>query len=263
MKTTFLSLCFVAVFLPGLLANNVTMSNISLDGQTIANHTCNIKFDISWENSWRTSTTVPGNWDACWVFAKYRVAGGPWHHCTLSTNVSDYTCPGGCTINPVSDGKGVFIYRSEDGNGNNNWTLLTLRWTYGIDGVNDDAEVEVKLFAIEMVYITQGNFYIGDGNGAIESEKAFHSGTSNSAVQITSEMVPNIQVDSYPNNDYDDAELENGIGIEGDGGIDPDNDGDIDNVFFPTGYRAFYIMKFEISQEQYMEFLNTLTRIQQ
>jgi hypothetical protein len=116
MKTAFLTLCFVAAIMPGLWANNVTMSNISLNDQAIANHTCNIKFDISWENSWRTSTTVPGNWDACWVFAKYRVAGGPWHHCTLSDNGGDYTYPVGCMITPAWDGKGVFIYRSEDGN---------------------------------------------------------------------------------------------------------------------------------------------------
>jgi hypothetical protein len=261
MKATFLALCLIAIFLPGVMANNVTMSNISLDGQTIANHSCNIKFNISWDNSWRTSTTVPGNWDACWVFAKYRVAGGPWHHCTLSTNVNDYTCPGGCTINPASDGKGVFIYRSQDGNGTNNWTLLTLRWKYGLDGVNDDAEVEVKLFAIEMVYIDQENFYIGDGVDFDESLFAFHSGSNNHPVQINSTLVSDIQV--VPFSDYDDTELINGIGIDGDGGIDPDNNGTIDNAFYPTGYMAFYIMKYELSQEQYMEFLNTLTRSQQ
>jgi formylglycine-generating enzyme required for sulfatase activity len=260
MKSAFLTLCMIVTFFSGILANNVAMNNISLTDQYYQNHTCNIKFDISWENSWRTSTTVPGNWDACWVFAKYRVAGGPWHHCTLSNNINDFTCPGGCTIMPSSDGTGVFIYRSQDGYGNNNWTLLTLMWKYGLDGINDDAEVEVKLFAIEMIYVPQGNFYLGDGNGTDESQYAFHSGTSNSAVQITSELVPNIQIDYAP---YDDAELQDGIGIDGDGGIDPNNDGIIDNPLYPTGFKAFYIMKYEISQEQYMEFLNTLTRQQQ
>jgi hypothetical protein len=32
---------------------------------------------------------------------------------------------------------------------------------------------------------------------------------------------------------------------------------------YPTGYDAFYCMKYEISQEQYVDFLNTLTRNQQ
>lgn len=263
MRTSFLTLCFVLFFLPGILANNVIMSNISLTDQNYPNHNCKIQFDISWENSWRTSTTVPGNWDACWVFAKYSIAGsGYWHHATLSTNQNDYSCPGGCTIMPAADGKGVFIYRSQDGSGNIDWTLIKLQWNYGLNGINDDAEVEVKLFAIEMVYVNQGNFYLGDGNMATESEKAFHSGTSNSAVLITDQLVPNIQVDHFESNDYDDIELENGIGIDGDGGIDPDNDGIIDNALYPTGYKAFYIMKYEISQQQYAEFLNTLTRIQ-
>jgi hypothetical protein len=260
MKTTFLSLCFIAVILPKLSANNVTMSNISLTDQYIVNHTCNIKFDIGWENSWRTSTTVPGNWDACWVFAKYRVAGGPWHHCTLSTNINEYYFPSASMITPATDAKGFFIYRSQDGNGNNNWTEIKFLWKYGLDGVNDDAEVEVKLFAIEMVYITQGDFYIGDGNGTNESTYAFHV-TDNLALQINTTMVPNIKVDSWST--YDDASLKSGIGIKGDGGLDNDNDGTIDNAYWPTGYRPFYIMKYETSQEQYTEFLNTLTRTQQ
>jgi hypothetical protein len=263
MKSVFLTFCMFTLILSGLFANNVTMSNISLSDQNFPNHYCNIKFDISWDNSWRTSTTVPGNWDACWVFAKYRVAGTyAWHHCSLSTNVNEYTCPGACTISPVPDGKGVYLYRSQDGSGTNDWTLLTLRWNYGLNGVNDDAEIEVKLFAIEMVYVTQGNFYLGDGDGYNESEKAFHSGTSNYSVQITDQLVPNVQVDYQESNDYDDGELENGIGIDGDGGIDPDNNGTIDNPFYPTGYKAFYIMKYEISQQQYAEFLNTLNRDQ-
>ncbi len=130
MKTKLLLLCMVMAALPQLFANNVTLSNIEITDQLIATHKCNIKFDISWENSWRTSTTVPTNWDACWLFAKYRVAGGEWHHCTLSTNLNDYTCPGGCTISPGTDGKGAFIYRTQDGYGNNNWTLITFPWLY-------------------------------------------------------------------------------------------------------------------------------------
>jgi formylglycine-generating enzyme required for sulfatase activity len=262
MKTLCFSLCLTLALLPRLWANNVILENISLNDQQIAAHKCNIMFDISWENSWRTSTTVPTNWDACWVFAKYRVSGGNWHHCTLSTVAGDFTSPAGCTITPSNDGKGVFIYRTDDGSGNNDWNQLKLPWKYGLDGVNDDAEVEVKLFAIEMVYIPEGSFYIGDGNGVQEAQSAFHSGASNSPVQITTGMVPDIRVDM--GGGYDDPTLINtGIGIDGDGGIDPDNNGTIDNALFPTGFKAFYIMKYETSQEQYMEFLNLLTRTQQ
>jgi hypothetical protein len=249
------------LFFPGLLANNVVLENISLQDQMISSHRCNIMFDISWDNSWRTSTTVPTNWDACWVFAKYRVTGGNWHHCTLSTNQNDYFCPGGCTVMPATDGKGVYLYRSQDGSGSINWDLVKLCWKYGLNGVNDDAEVEVKLFAIEMVYIPQSDFYIGDGNSSsLESLRAFHANFY-TPVHITSELASGVRVDQ--NSTYDDQTIKDGIGIDGDAGIDLDNNGTIDNGFYPTGYRSFYIMKYETSQEQYLEFLNTLTRVQQ
>ena len=261
MKTMFFTLCLMLALLPGLWANNVTLNDISLSDQSIATHSCNIIFDISWENSWRTSNTVPTNWDACWVFAKYRVTGGEWHHCTLSNVSGEYFCPGGCVVNASPDGKGVFLYRAQDGSGSIDWDEIKFPWKYGIDGVNDDAEVEVKVFAIEMVYVPQGNFYIGDGNVTDESTYALHGETTDLAVQIDSTLVSNISVDSWSG--YDDANLHNGLGIKGNGGLDNDNNGIIDNASYPTGWRAFYIMKYETSQEQYAEFLNMLTRTQQ
>lgn len=41
-----------------------------------------------------------------------------------------------------------------------------------------------------------------------------------------------------------------------------DQDGPIPAIF-PKGYNAFYIMKYELSQQGYCDFLNTLTRGQQ
>jgi formylglycine-generating enzyme required for sulfatase activity len=261
MKKASLLICLFFLLLTGLRANNVTLSNISIIDQNVVSHYCNIKFDISWENSWRTSTAVPLNWDACWLFAKYRVNGGPWHHCFLSSSAGDHTAPSGSTITPSSDSKGVFIYRSTDGNGTNTWTNAKLRWNYGTNGVNDDALVEVKLFVIEMVYVPQGNFYIGDGDGSNESIASFHQGSANTAVQVDASLVQHIRVDI---NVFDDSQLESpGVGIDGDGGIDTDNNGSVDNDGFPTAYNAYYIMKYELSQEQYAEFLNNLTRTQQ
>jgi hypothetical protein len=53
------------------------------------------------------------------------------------------------------------------------------------------------------------------------------------------------------------------IGIDGDGGIDRDNDGVVDNPFFPTGYEPFYLMKYELSQEQWRDFFNLLDQDEQ
>ena len=43
-----------------------------------------MQFDLSWDNSWRTSSGSTNNWDAAWVFIKYRVASGPWQHAKLN-----------------------------------------------------------------------------------------------------------------------------------------------------------------------------------
>ncbi len=48
-------------------------------------------------------------------------------------------------------------------------------------------------------------------------------------------------------------------------GVDDFNDATARSLpaAFPKGYAAFYIMKYEISQEQYVGFLNKLTQTQQ
>ena len=121
-----LLLFLAAIFLTGMLsANNITISNLSLTGKNTGSKYILVQFDFSWENSWRTSS-APNNWDAAWVFVKYRVSGGEWHHATQ--NLTGFTVPSGSTITPSPDGKGMFIYRSSDGSGTNNWTNAKIRW---------------------------------------------------------------------------------------------------------------------------------------
>lgn len=61
-----------------LHANNIAVSSITLTGQNLSagvNNAANfalVQFNLSWENSWRFSTG-PANWDAAWVFVKFRV----------------------------------------------------------------------------------------------------------------------------------------------------------------------------------------------
>jgi formylglycine-generating enzyme required for sulfatase activity len=76
------AILFFAVTIIGFLqqasANNISVSNVSTTGQNMSagvNNAANysmVKFDLSWENSWRTATG-PSNWDAAWVFVKFRV----------------------------------------------------------------------------------------------------------------------------------------------------------------------------------------------
>ena len=117
-------------------ANNVQVANVALKSQDTANNYTHIEFDISWDNSWRT-TDAPNNWDAAWVFAKWKLSSGTaWSHCTLST--SGTTLPGGSTIQVTDHEVGALVYRDANGPGSNDWDDARLRWNYGTDGVADN-----------------------------------------------------------------------------------------------------------------------------
>jgi len=254
-----LSLIFVFIVYGNLLnANNLQVSNIQLkDKNTIEQHIY-ISIDISWENSWRISSES-ANWDAAWVFIKFRTGSGVWQHASLSTSSSDHLAPGGSTVDAVSDGKGIFIYRSSTGDGNNNWTGVELKWNYGLDGVPDDVtDIEIKVLGIEMVYVPQGSFYVGDGSSFGRLWNVADVNTNPAFISQTPIVL------KCEDTQADDVQLENdGIYIDGDQGIDSDGNTTVDNFDFPTGYKAFYCMKYEFTNQQFADFLNTLSRTQQ
>ena len=245
-------------------ANNITISNLSLTGKNtsagvnnIANYML-VQFDINWENSWRTSA-APNNWDAAWVFIKYRVSvanggDGLWKHATL--NVTGHTAPTGSIIDiglldptttfntSTNPGLGGFIYRNADGTGSFSKTGVQLRWNYGSNGVIDNAYVDIQVHAIEMVYVPQGVFNLG--SGGTEGGAFYKYPTTTNTYAVNSEAA--ITVGTTANNLYYPS---NG-----------DQAGPISSTF-PKGYNAFYCMKYEISQQGYVDFLNTLTRAQQ
>ncbi len=237
-------------------ANNISISNASLTGQVTGSHTM-VQFDISWENSWRTSTGA-ANWDAAWVFVKYRVTvvnggDGLWKHAWLNTTNSNHIAPSGSEIKiGVTDisgtnrGIGAFFQRSGDGTETPfSKTGVQLRWEYIANSVADGNVVEVQIFAIEMVYVPGGAFYVGSGD--ITEINAFYKyPTKTNPYQITNE----------------DAIV---VGITTGNLIYPDLSvlyGSIPAAF-PKGFKAFYCMKYEIMQQQYVDFLNTLTYTQQ
>jgi len=243
----------IAIFLLAspLMANNVQVNNATLTGQVPASNYTMVQFDLSWENSWKDNI----NWDAAWVFVKYKASyDTTWKHATL--NSSGHTIPNSYTGTTPSDGKGIFIYRSVNGNGNVNLTGTQIRWNYGVDGVNDGDLVQVKVFAVEMVYIPQGNFYAGDGTLSNVTGQ-FSSGNTTASFFITSEN--SLTLGGAP--------LTN-LGNRNASGMNTADD--FNNITtqtlpaaFPKGYNAIYCMKYEISQGAYTDFLNTLTRTQQ
>ncbi len=245
-----LLLLFCLIGIGTLHANNILVTNADLTGRNtsagtnnVANYTM-VRFDLSWENSWRSS--FPANWDAAWVFAKFRLGdtdylsapgatnsgttitvhstvglrpGMPvfvqsgtgafaagtvitsitnattfevssalttplsakavvraeriWEHCWLhdsghqkgsigagasvQAGLKDETAAFDAVNNPAV---GAYFYRSADGTGTFSTTGAQLRWNYGAQGIKDDDIVQIKVFAIEMVYVPQGNFQL-------------------------------------------------------------------------------------------------------
>jgi formylglycine-generating enzyme required for sulfatase activity len=244
----FLFICFNAT-----KANNILVSNISITGKNTTLDYQLVNFDVAWENSWNINFG-PSNHDAAWIFVKYRLKNtNIWKHATLNwvngTGSADgHTEPLNSDIissndNGANGAHGVFIRRTDLGNSSVNFAGAALRWNYGVDAVDDLDNVEVSVMAIEMVYVNQGAFYVGDGSG-VGGSYCTNPNTSN-PYYISSEALINV-----------------GLTV---GNLDATN-----NLFpgvmpaaYPKGFKAFYCMKYEITQTQYVAFLNKLTLLQQ
>ena len=182
--------------------------------------------NISFNVSWDNSwnaSLAPSNWDAVWIFVKYQDCA------TRQWYHATIATTGNSTVSPlqvdlVSDAKGVFLRRSAVGGGNIASTAVTLALNIPAGTYN------YKVYGVEMVHIPQGDFQVGDGT----SVATYNSITINAAAQS--------------------------------GGLSTATLGGSSAAVpatFPMGYNAFYSMKYEMTQEQYVEFLNTLTYDQQ
>ncbi|MBU3760035.1 MAG: hypothetical protein FGM27_08950 [Candidatus Omnitrophica bacterium] len=258
-------------------ANNATIRNVALIERDINAKTIQVKFDISWQNSW----SDPVNHDAVWVFVKYSTAGssGPWFHATMKTAgtnptgfdrgtkdtsadstptvpASDYNS---IAIVVPADRKGAFIRpgHQRDSAGTVNFDSVELVWDYAADGLTDAqaraSTTFIKVFALEMVFIPEGGFYVGDTQSGTNGQFEFGDGSLNLAPAINSEGGISFRNASsgywYYNTDSVGNDEVSGASF------------DVSEAF-PKGFQAFYLMKHEITQGMYREFLNTLTSTQ-
>jgi formylglycine-generating enzyme required for sulfatase activity len=112
------------------------------------------------------------------------------------------------------------------------------------------ATIDVRVFGIEMVYIPDGPFSVGDRDTASVSHAAFYrsnaSGGYGGPYRITSEAAIRVAPEDgalyyRANPAIYQGDMQGPVPAE-----------------FPKGTRAFYIMKYEILQGQYADFLNTI-----
>lgn len=237
-------------------ANGVVLINGEVVNQDTNQDFAFIQFDASWKNSWNDGV----NKDALWVFAKYSVdEGETWNHATLAlsgTNPNGFSSGTGTGIDMVvpNDLKGVFIQRSYSGVGDVSTTGIQIVWDYGIDGLSDQdvyGKLILKLFGIEMVYVPSGSFYAGDG---ASSAYSFKQGSSDADPWfINSDNAINV-----------DNSASNGFYYVSSGYAGEDATGSSFTISsgFPKGYSSFYVMKYEVSEAEWVSFFNTLTTTQ-
>lgn len=247
-------------FVTPAFANNLVISNVTLEDRNPSANTVVVEFDISWDHSWRKAD---GRRDAAWVFVKILDGNTgtptyPWLHgklYTAGTNPNDGTSVGtnsDLQIVIPADKIGAFIERRATGNGAVTAKNVRLVVDYVTSGAADGDTITAKVYGIEMTYISEGPFYIGDGDGSQEAAMAFHlDGVDNTAVQITTTGKA-ITVDSNASDDIDTSPST----VTGLAGI-------TGNTSWPNGYDDFYVMKYELSQAQYVDFLNSLDRTAQ
>lgn len=321
-------------------ANNIRVSQVSFAGQDVSGGFVKIRFDLSWDNSWRLPATLqPANYDAAWVFAKFRIGfvdpiftvpsastgssiltvnttdglrvgmplrvlSGPgtlaantiitaidtiaktvglsaaitanmsstrleanriWEHAWLHQD--GHIAPAGSSVwpalsnealpfdeanNPV---RGVFVYRNDTEGGTLNLNNLQMRWNYRQQGVIDVAICDLQVFAVEMVRVNEGAFWVGTGGSETASFTAASSTTGVTVPFQIGATAPTLQ-----GNDV--GSQATNLGARGSIDLTGTNTATLASEF-PTGYAPFFMLKYEISQQQYVDFLNTLTRNQQ
>ncbi len=342
-KFAFLQLVVASLLGLHAEANNIAVNSAVLTGQNTsagadhANNYCLVRFNLNWENSWR-SASGPSNWDAAYIFVKYRIgtsdyslsgasssgsvitvgstsglrvgmtvekASGTgtlpvntaitainsattftinttpsvalsaatltitrvWQHAYLNNsghnagsgtaaNVRSALYNEGVAFNQTTNpALGAYIYRNASGSGTFSVSNAHLRWNYGANGVLDNDIVDIKVFAIEMVYVPQGSFYVGDGRTS-GFNASYKNGNTNNPLQITSEGAITLGGTTAGN-----LATQSGDGVSS-----PDfNSGSTKTLpaAFPKGYNGFYCMKYELTQKQTVDFINTLDRYQQ
>jgi len=240
------------VLLPVLLVlctiAGVNANNIRVEGKTrvvsVAGDTAIIEVNLRWDNSWRDDF----NWDAAWVFFKFKKRGleNPWQHVYLSSSGHVLSASAGnegggyAYMVGANGGKVNGLYVMRDGISEGNVSVrLRAKWPLAGSGLTsaDFGEalngIYVAVHAIEMVYIPYGAYYLGDAH----SYKSFAVGDT-AAVVIDSENALTLSAKNGMLN----------VSL---------------SANYPKGYAGFYVMKYETSQEQYVEFLNSLTLEQQ
>src|SRR6476620_5504542 len=101
LKAVLFTIMLLAVFpFTKSFSNNLSITNVVLNQ---ANQT--VTFNLSWNNSWRKSSWTNKNWDAAWVFVKWRLCSDtatvPFTHGLVNTIVNSHSFSGSTILEPT------------------------------------------------------------------------------------------------------------------------------------------------------------------
>lgn len=187
----------------------------------------NVTFDIGWENSWNSmnnvDTNYPRNWDAAWVFIKVQSNADNLWKHQNVSTTSSAHSATGGILQVDAVSDGIGVFIRRTNPGSGNVSATATLSMQTLPA----GLLNFKVFGIEMVNIPQGQFYVNDGG---TGANRFNNYT------VTSASIPSSAL------------------FSGQPAL---------SANYPTGYDAFYSAKYETSNAQMIDFLNTLTYDQQ
>ncbi len=207
-------------------------------------------FNIQWQNSWFNER----NHDAAWIFFKSLKPDGGYHHINIAP--SGHTVVATFSDKPVQlafdvpkDGMGLFVHASERFRGDVSATLQVALEPSQFEAL-DNRSANFSVYGVEMVHIPQGAFQLGDPNQLDAEFGVFYKpkGDASFGGTVTLSSEPQI-LEVRPSGDL---YYQAGEHFEG------DQQGTI-GASFPKGVAGFYVMKYELNEGLYADFLNSLT----
>lgn len=220
-------------------------------------HAYKVRFTLSWNNSWNNNK----NHDGAWLFVKYAAPvyrQASYRHARLSqkghsplyNHINKSPAP---SFEVPVDQTGVFVYPSTAYRGNVRWTLeLTLDTSILSDRTFNSSERLIEVHGIEMVHIPEGGFTLGDPDTAAYANYAFFRSDENgrpSGLWTVSSEESEIAVERGRDKMYYHSQTR----------IYQGDQAGVISKAFPKGFKAFYIMKYETTQGQYADFLNSIS----
>jgi hypothetical protein len=233
-------------------ANNLSVTNVTLGTRDPNAKTVVVTFNVNWQNSWRNKI----NYDAAWLTVRLNKAQVTPTEAVLCQVTATGLNPAGTSagngpnlqIYVPQDATGAFLQPSQTGFVDNvNTQNVQLTVNYQNCGFSNSDQIYATVFGLEMVFIPEGSFWAGDYN---ISAASLNSGSGDSTPWHISSENP-VPVTNATSGAYQYVSGGNpGEFATGASFTIP--------AVFPKGYKAFYAMKYEINEGQWVQFLNSL-----